>query len=91
MENKIYVSNNLSSQQASTKQINFLKHLCQQQGIDFPFTSLKNTKKRLTWVEAGKAINSLKEGNSVIFVNKFPNDPPLYNDEGSDESENTKE
>lgn len=73
MVTTIYLQSKVNENQTcSTKQVTYLRFLTRQQGLEFPFSSLKNTKKHLSIREAGRAISSLLEGNTVIFVNLFP-------------------
>ena len=54
---------------ATTKQIKYLKALCNEKGIEFPFSSLLESKKHLNKYEASKAIHEIVEnGNSILFI-----------------------
>lgn len=52
----------------STKQIQYLRHLCEENGIYFPFKSLKDAKDHLTKNEASRAIKELLNDNTIVFV-----------------------
>ena len=54
---------------ASTSQINFLKKLCKNKDVEFPFCSMKDAKNHLKKTEASRALKELLErGNLIEFI-----------------------
>lgn len=52
----------------TTKQVQYLRKLCNDNGIEFPFDSMYDTKSHLQKKEASKAIDKLLKGEMIVFI-----------------------
>ena len=60
---------------ASTSQIDYLKKLCKNKDIEFPFCSMKDAKSHFRKTEASRALKELLErGNLIEFIYPYTED-----------------
>jgi hypothetical protein len=53
---------------ATVDQIKYVKKLCYNRDVDFPFNSMQQTKAHLKKYEASRAIKELLAGNTIEFI-----------------------